>query len=174
MQLAVTILSNHSFDTIYELILSTLSCGCRIVDIKSSRFGDLHCAYFLVEGNWNQLSKYESTLHAIEKKMQIKIHSCRIEKKRVLEENMPYIIEVVGLESSDILNKVVTFLNERSIDVEEVSARRYPAPYLEAQLCAARFVISIPQNLSLFLFRDELMYVCDQINADVIFEPFRN
>jgi glycine cleavage system regulatory protein len=92
----------------------------------------------------------------------------------VLEENMPYIIEVVGLESSDILNKVMTFLNERSIDVEEVNARRYPAPYLDAQLCSARFVIAIPQNLSLFLFRDELMYVCDQINADVIFEPFRN
>lgn len=174
MQLAITLLSNHSFDTLSELILSTLTCGCRIVDVKASRFGDLHCAYFLVEGNWNQLSKYESTLHAIEKKMQLTIHSCRIEKKRALEESLPYIIEVVGLESSDILNKVVTFLNERNIDVQEVNARRYPAPYLETQLYSARFVIAIPQSLSLFLLRDELMYVCDQINADIIFEPFRN
>ncbi len=174
MQLAITILSHHTFDTLSQSILSTLTCGCHIVDVKASRFGDLHCAYFLVEGNWNQLSKYESTLHAIEKKMQLKIHSCRIEKKRVLDEAMPYIIEVVGLESSDILNKVITFLNERNIDVEEMNARRYPAPYLETQLYSARLVIAIPQSLSLFLLRDELMYICDQINADVIFEPFRN
>ena len=72
MQLAITVLSESPFNAISELILSTVTCGCRISDIKSSRFGDLHCAYLLVEGNWNQLAKYESTLHATEKKLQLK------------------------------------------------------------------------------------------------------
>jgi glycine cleavage system transcriptional repressor len=174
MQLAITVLSDSPFDTISELILSTVTCGCRIADIKSSRFGDLHCAYLLVEGNWNQLAKYESTLHATEKKLQLKIHSTRIEKKRVVTNEMPYLIEIIGLESSEALSKVVQFLGEKDIEVEEINGRRYQAPYLEAQLFSTRLVISIPSSVSLFQLRDELIYVCDQLNADLIFEPFRN
>ena len=174
MQLAITILSDNPFDAISELIFSTAACGCRISDIKSSRFGDIHCAYLLVDGNWNQLAKYESILHAIEKKLHGKIHSHRIEKKRESQNAMPYTVEIVGLESSDILHKVISFLSERNVDIEELNGRRYPAPYLDTQLFSARLVISIPQHISLFMLRDELMYVCDQINADIIFEPFRN
>lgn len=174
MQLAITILSDNPFDAISELILSTVACGCRIADIKSSRFGDLCCAHLLVEGNWNQLAKYESTLHAIEKKMNIKISTQRIEKKRILENSTPYIIEIIGLESTDSLQKVISFLGDREVEIEEIIGRRYPAPYLAAQLFSSRLVVSIPQNLSLFMLRDELMYVCDQINADIIFEPFRS
>jgi glycine cleavage system transcriptional repressor len=174
MQLAITILSDHPFDAISELILSTAACGCRIADIKSSRFSDMHCAYLLLDGNWNQLAKYESTLHAIEKKLHVKIHSLRIEKKRGSQNSMPYVVEIVGLESADILHKVISFLGERNVDIEEVSGRHYLAPYLDTLLFSARLVISIPQSISLFMLRDELMYVCDQINADIIFEPFRN
>jgi len=174
MQFVITILSDNPFDTISEIILSTAACGCRIADIKSSRFGDLNCAYLLVEGNWNELAKYESTLHATEKKLQLKIHCTRIEKKRVVTDEMPYLIEIIGLESCEALSKVVQFLGEKDIEVEEINGRRYQAPYLEAQLFSTRLVISIPPSVSLFQLRDELMYVCDQLNADLIFEPFRN
>ena len=161
MQFVITILSDNPFDTISEIILSTAACGCRIADIKSSRFGDLNCAYLLVEGNWNELAKYESTLHAIE-------------KKRELKNSMPYTVEIVGLENTDILHKVFSFLGERDVDIEEINGRHYSSPYLDTQLFSARLVISIPQSVSLFMLRDELMYTCDQINADIIFEPFRN
>ncbi len=174
MQLAITILSDSPFDAISELILSTVSSGCRIADIKSSRFGELHCAYLLVEGNWNQLAKYESMLHAIEKKLHLKIHSTRIEKKRQSADVMPYIIEIIGLENNDALSKVVLFLGDKEVDIEEISGRRYQAPYLEAQLFSTRLVISIPTKVSLFQLRDELMYLCDELNTDLIFEPFRN
>ena len=174
MQLAITILSDRTFDAISELILSTFSSGCHIVDIKSSRFSELHCAYLLVEGNWNQLAKYESMLHAIEKKLHLKIHSSRIEKTRQNGEAMPYVIEIIGLESNDTLSKIVCFLNDKGISIEEISGRRYQAPYLDAQLFSTRLVISIPVNVSLFQLRDELMYLCDELNTDLIFEPFRN
>ncbi len=172
MQLAITVLNDNPFGAIPELIFSTTAAGCRMVDLKSSRFGDLHCAYLLVEGNWNQLAKYESTLHATEKKFSAKIHSHRIEKPRVIEQSMPYIVEVIGLESNDILQKIMAFFNQRNVEIEEISGRRYPAPYLDAQLFSARFVIAIPNNVSMFMLRDDIMYICDQINADIIFEPF--
>ena len=87
---------------------------------------------------------------------------------------MPYVIEIIGLESNDTLSKIVCFLNDKGISIEEISGRRYQAPYLDAQLFSTRLVISIPVNVSLFQLRDELMYLCDELNTDLIFEPFRN
>jgi glycine cleavage system transcriptional repressor len=173
MQLAITLLGNADIDVIAEIILLNSTNQCRIIDLKSSTFADISCGYMLVEGNWNQLAKYESTLHAIEKKHGYKIHSTRIEKVRQLQNVTPYAIEVIGLESSELLSKVVVFFTDFQIEIEEINARRYPAPYLGAQLVSARFVIALPQNISLFQLRDELMNLCDLLNADLLFEPFK-
>jgi glycine cleavage system transcriptional repressor len=173
MQLAITILNNANIDAINELILMNSTNQCRIIDLKSSVFGELQCAYLLIEGNWNQLSKYESTLHAIEKKYDVKIHSARIEKNMSFEDLMPYSIEIVGLESSDIISKAILFFTDRHITIEEVNAHRYRAPYLNAQLLSARFVIACPKTVSLFQIREDLALICDEINADLFFEPFR-
>lgn len=171
MQLAITIMGNADDNIVGDIIMANGGNPCHIVDLKASIFSDKYCAYLLVEGNWNQLSKYESTLHAIQKKYGCSIHSQRVEKLKDVD-SFPIGIEVIGLESSDLLSKVILFFAERNIDIEEINAHRYPAPYLNAQLMSARFVISLAGD-SLFQLRDELMYLCDQLNVDLLFEPFK-
>ena len=173
MQLAITLLNNANMDVINELILMNSTNQCRIIDLKSSIFSELQCAYLLIEGNWNQLSKYESTLHAIEKKYDVKIHSARIDKNRPTVDLMPYSIEIIGLESTEIIRKAVLFFTNRDITIEEMNAHRYKAPYLNVQLLSARFVIALPTSVSLFQLREDLVLMCDEINADLFFEPFR-
>jgi glycine cleavage system transcriptional repressor len=171
MQLAITVMGDVKHNLISEIIRANANNQCRVVDLKSSIFSDTQCAYFLVEGNWNQLAKYESTLHAIQKKHDCSIHCHRIEKLNNVDD-LPIAVEVIGLESSELLNNVILFFNNKSIIIEETIARRYPAPYLNAQLISARFVVTLAGE-SLFQIRDELMYLCDQLNADLIFEPFK-
>lgn len=171
MQLAITVIGNADHDLITEIVLLNAGNQCRIVDLKSSIFSDTQCAYLLIEGNWNQLTKYESTLHAIQKKFDCSIYSHRIEKRKDKDE-LPIAVEVIGLESSDLLNKVILFFADKEIDIEEINARHYPAPYLNTKLMSARFVISLAGD-SLFQIRDELLYLCDQLNADLLFEPFK-
>lgn len=171
MQLAITIIGSADNDIITEIVLANAGNPCQIVDLKASVFSDTYCAYLLVEGNWNQLSKYESTLHAIQKKFDCSIYSHRVETGKNMD-FLPMSIEVIGLASSDLLNKVILFFADKDIDVEEINAHRYPAPYLNTQLMSARFVISITSD-SLFQLRDELIYLCDQLNADLLFEPFK-
>ncbi len=173
MQLAITLLGDADVDVIAEIILLDSTNSCRIVDLKSSVFADIRCAYLLVEGNWNQLAKYESTLHAIGKKHDYKIHHVRIESTRQLQNVTPYLIEIIGLERSELLSKIITFFSNYKIAIEDINARRYPAPYLDAQLVSVRFVIALPQNVSLFQMRDDLMNLCDLLNADLLFEPFK-
>lgn len=171
MQLAITIIGSADKNLIGEIVRANTGNSCQIVDLKSSIFNDTCCAYLLVEGNWNQLSKYESTLHAIQKKLDCSIYSHRVETDKN-QDVLPMSVEVIGLASSDLLNKLILFFSDKDIDVEDINAHRYPAPYLNSQLMTARFVISITGD-SLFQLRDELMYLCDSLNADLLFEPFK-
>lgn len=172
MQLAITILGSANHDLINELVRANTGNPCQIVDLKASIFSDTYCAYLLIEGNWNQLSKFESTLHAIQKKFNCLIHSQRTENVKNAD-MLPLSIEVIGLAGNDLLNQLILFFGEKNIDVLEINTHNYPAPYLDAKLTNARFVISLPNNESLFQLRDELMYLCDSLNADLLFEPFK-
>lgn len=172
MQLAITILGSANYDLMGEIVRANTGNPCQIVDLKASIFNDTYCAYVLVEGNWNQLSKYESTLHAIQKKFTCTIHSHRTENVKK-PEMLPLSVEVIGLASSDLLNTLILFFNDKEIDILEINTHNYPAPYLDAKLVNARFVISFSNNESLFQLRDDLMYLCDSLNADLLFEPFK-
>lgn len=172
MQLAITIIGSANYDIISEIVRANTGNSCQIVDLKVSIFSDTCCAYLLVEGNWNQLSKYESTLHAIQKKFDCSIYSHRTETVKN-QEMLPLSIEVIGLAGNDLLNKVILFFDDKDIDILEINTHNYSAPYLDAKLVNARFVISLSNNESLFQLRDELMYLCDSLNADLLFEPFK-
>lgn len=171
MQLAITILGQSTDGVVDAVIFATTNSQTHIVDLKSSLFNTTSCAYLLIEGNWNQLSKFESTLHAIQKKFDCSIHTHRVEAAKEIDV-MPMTVEVIGLASSGLLNKLTQFFREHGIEQQEVNARTYLAPYLNAQLMSAKFVITLG-NDSLFQLRDELMYLCDSLNADLLFEPFK-
>lgn len=171
MQLAITIIGDTDDGILEEIIMRNAEHQCQIVDLKASVFNDAYCAYLLVEGNWNQLSKYESTLHAIQKLLNCSIFSHRIENLKNVD-LLPISIEIIGLASSDLLNRAILFFADKDIDVIETNAHRYPAPYLNAQLMSARFIVSLAGE-SLFQLQDELMYLCNELNADLLFEPFK-
>lgn len=171
MQLAITILGQSNDGVVDAVIFATTSSQTHIVDFKSSLFNTTNCAYLLIEGNWNQLSKFESTLHAIQKKFDCSIHTHRVEAAKEIDV-MPMTVEVIGLASSGLLSKITQFFRERDIEQQEVSARTYPAPYLNVKLMSAKFIVTL-DNDSLFQLRDELMYLCDSLNADLLFEPFK-
>lgn len=171
MQLALTVLGKKNDGVVEDVIFATVTSHTNIVDLKSSIFDDTSCAHLLVEGNWNQISKFESILHAIEKKFDCKVHSHRVEAEKI-QESMLMTIEIIGMANCDLLGKISHFFREHQISPLEVLARVYPAPYLNMPLMSAKFVVPLG-NSSLFQLRDELMYLCDSLNADLLFEPFK-
>lgn len=171
MQLAITVLGKKNDSVVDEIIVATVTSHTNIIDLKSSIFNDTSCAYLLIEGNWNQISKFESIVHAIEKKFNCSIYSHRVEVLKN-DDLMLMTIEIIGLASCNLLGKVSLFFKNHQIIPYEVSGRVYPAPYLNTPLMSAKFVITVGES-SLFQLRDELMYLCDSLNADLFFEPFK-
>jgi glycine cleavage system transcriptional repressor len=173
MQLAITVLGSHQSRFMAEILPAIRDCKCRIVEIRSSIIGQSNAAYLLIQGNWNQIAKFESTLDAIQKRLEIKVQTLRTEAKDKTKECLPYSLETISLDHENIIESVATFLLDRDIDIEEITGSSYQAPYLQSSVFSSKFVILVPAAVSLLILREEFMDLCDQLNIDAILEPIK-
>ncbi|MFI3219660.1 MAG: ACT domain-containing protein, partial [Methylococcales bacterium] len=156
-----------------EILPAIRDCKCHIVEIRSSTIGQSTAAYLLIQGNWNQIAKFESTLDVIQKRLEIKVQSLRTEAKDKTKDCLPYSLETISLDHENIIESVATFLLDRDIDIEEITGSCYQAPYLQSSVFSSKFVILVPASVSLLMLREEFMDLCDQLNIDAILEPIK-
>jgi len=177
MQLAITVLGNNQINFIAEILPVVRDCNCNILEIRSSHLGQSAAAYLLIQGNWNQIAKFENTLDNIQKRLEIKIHSLRPDQKDKDKDKskdcVPYSLETISLDKNSVIESITSFLFDRDIDIEEISGSSYQAPYIQTSVFSTKFIILIPPQLHLLSLREEFLDFCDQSNIDAILEPIK-
>ena len=175
MQLAITILSNNQTNFIGEILPIVRDCSCNILEIRSSRLGQSAAAYLLIQGNWNQIAKFETSLDNIEKRLEIKIHTLRPEQKDKSKgkDCVPYSLETISLDKDSVVESITSFLFDRNICIEEITGSSYQAPYIQSSVFSTKFIILVPPLLPLLSLREEFLDFCDQLNIDAILEPIK-
>jgi len=173
MQLAITALGNNQINFIAEILPAVRDCNCNILEIRSSRLAQSTAAYMLIQGNWNQIAKLESTLDVIQKRLDIKIHLLRPDQKDKGKDCVPYSLETISLDRDNIIESIATFLFDRGIDIEEITGSSYQAPYVQSAVFSTKFVILVPPQTHLLSLREEFLDFCDQLNIDAILEPIK-
>jgi glycine cleavage system transcriptional repressor len=173
MQLAITALGNNQINFIAEMLSAVRDCNCNIIEIRSSRLAQSAAGYLLVQGNWNQIAKLENVLEAIQKRMEIKIHTLRPDAKDKGRDCVPYSLETISLDKENVIESITSFLIDREIDIEEITGSSYFAPYIQTPVFSTKFIILIPPRLHLLSLREEFLDFCDQLNIDAILEPIK-
>lgn len=174
MRLAITILGEKSTAFIAEVLTTTSTHKCNILELSFSDFShSATAAHLLVEGNWNYLAKLETSLVHLQKRLNIKVCTVHLESQDVVAHAMPYSLEIIAISYEDILQDIMSFLSTHQIVVKEIRSSTYPAAYTQTPLCHANFVLLIPLEIHLILFREELINFCDDCNIDAIFEPIK-
>jgi glycine cleavage system transcriptional repressor len=175
MQLAITVLGNNQINFIAEILPVVRDCNCNIVEIRSSHLGQSAAAYLLIQGNWNQIAKFENTLDNIQKRLEIKIHTLRPEQKDKVKgkDCVPYSLETISLDKDSVVESITSFLFDRDIEIEELTGSSYQASYIQSAVFSTKFIILIPPQLHLLSLREEFLDFCDQLNIDAILEPIK-
>ncbi len=173
MELAITALGNNQINFIAEILPAVRDCKCNILEIRSSRLAQANAAYLLIQGNWNQIAKFESTLDIIQRRLDIKIHTLRPDQKDKINECVPYSLETISLNRDNVTESITSFLFDRGIAIEEITGSCYQAPYIQTSVFSTKFVILIPPQLHLLSLREEFLDFCDQLNIDAILEPIK-
>jgi len=175
MQLSITALGSNQINFIVEILPAIRDCNCSILEIRSSRLGKSAAAYLLVQGNWNQIAKLETTLDNIQKRLDIKLHLLRPEQKDKEKDKdcLPYSLETISLDRDNVIESITSFLFDRDVAIEEISGSSYQAAYIQSAVFSTKFIILIPSQLPLLNLREEFLDFCDQLNIDAILEPIK-
>ncbi len=175
MQLAITALGKNTICSLNDILSVINNCGCSIVELKTSNLSRASSLYLLSEGDWSQIAKLEHLLESLSDRQEIQIQTFRpIVDERISNEGIPYKLETVSLFRHDIVQDLITFLHSRNIYVEEVFANRYQAAYFQSPVFSTKFIISIPAEIRILSFREEILDFCDNLNLDAIIEPIKH
>lgn len=174
MQLAITVLGKKSTPFIPDVLAAITTCKCNIIELNISRFSQsIVAACLLVQGNWNYLAKLENNLDNLQKRLEIKIHTLHTEEQKNTDELIPYSLETISIDREGIIQDMIIFLLSQHVVIAEVKASCYTAFYSQTPLLSTKFVILLPSDIQLILFREEILAFCENCNVDAIFEPLK-
>lgn len=173
MQLAITALGTNSNHYLNDVLSAINNCKCNLIELRTSQLAQASAAYFLIEGDWNQIAKLENLLENLQHRLDIQIQIIRPTGSPPSPQGIPYSLETMSLYRNDIVQDITTFLMSRKIFIEELSASRYQAPYCNSPVFSTRFIVSIPSDIRLLSFREEFLDFCDNLNLDAILEPIK-
>ncbi|MCK5830085.1 MAG: transcriptional regulator [Methylococcales bacterium] len=171
MQLAITALGNNPTNFINKILDTVSSCDCQVLTLKSSCLNQAVACYLLVNGNWNQIAKLESTLTNLQILLNINIHSLRPDSTPKRSESIPYFLESISASPNNVIENMSSFLYERDVYIEDINARFFQASYNQTKVFSVKFILSIPIKLKIRSLREDLQDFSFKFNIDILFNP---
>ncbi|HEX2668490.1 MAG TPA: glycine cleavage system protein R [Gammaproteobacteria bacterium] len=171
--LVVSVLAQDRPGILHDLARVVRDCGCNVVESRMTVLGGEFSMLLLVSGNWNTVTKLESTLPKLEKSLGLTLSSRRTGERAPREDLLPYAVDVVCLDQPGIIFNLANFFAERNIGVAELSTRSYTAAHTGAPMFAVQMSVNIPADTHVGRLREDFMEFCDNLNLDAIMEPIK-
>ncbi|MCF6204074.1 MAG: transcriptional regulator [Methylococcaceae bacterium] len=171
MQLTITALGSSSTCFISKILKAISNCNCQVLSLKYSSLAQVNATYLLVNGNWNQIAKLETTLEGLQKKLEIHFHTLRTDSLQKKSKSIPYSLEIVSLPGKNIVEEIIIFLVDQEICIEEINVKQYQPSITQANLFLVDFILSVPEKIIIPVLRDELHIFSENLNLDLIFNP---
>ena len=173
MQLALTVLGKSRTAYIEQLLMAINQCKCAVLEIRATDLSGMTAGYLLVEGNWNHIAKLENVFENLEKQLKIQIYKSRQDKKGENPAGLPYMIEAMTIDQSDIMLNLIAFLSTHNINIIEIKSSRYLDSYTQMPILSTKLIVIIPSDQRLLQLREEFLDFCDNLNLDAILEPIK-
>lgn len=173
MQLAITVLGNKTNEFIVETLSAASSCQCNVLEMRTSNLTQVAGLYLLMDGNWNHIAKLEGILDAMAKRLVMQISFLRPETNNRGPAGVPYTLETISMDKKDLMFSVTSFLVERGIVIEEITASRHQASFFNNTVFSSKYILLVPEHVRILSLREEFLDFCDSLNIDAILEPIK-
>jgi glycine cleavage system transcriptional repressor len=173
MQLAISVLGDQTKEFIAETLSAVSACHCNVLELRSSNLTQITAIYMLMDGNWNHIAKLEGMLDAIAKRLLMQISFLRPKIDQRVPLGIPYTLETISIDKKDLLVDITTFLIEREVIIEEITASRHQAAFFNNTVFSSKFILLVPDQIRVFTLREEFLDFCDNLNIDAILEPIK-
>ncbi len=159
-------------DIISELSRACLQCGCNLLNTKINLLGEDLALVLFLSGNWGAIAKMETTLPSLEQRLGLSIQARRTQEPNVVEQLMPYTIQITAIDRTGILTEISDFFQKLGVQTEEISAHT-SITNPGTRMALLHFKINVPEKVHLATLREDFMAYCDKKNLDAFIEPLR-
>lgn len=171
--LVVSVLGADKPGIANELTAAASEHNCNIVDSRMAVLGGEFAVIMMLSGSWSSIAKFESNVSALEKKLGLLTLVKRTEMTTSRSNLMPYIIQVVALDSSGIIKEISTFFSSQFINIENLQTDTYNAPHTGAPMLVLNMTVNIPVSMHIADLRERFTLFCDDLNLDASMEPLK-
>ncbi len=144
---------------------------CNILNCYMSTISGLQCCIILVAANWSDLAKLETGLSALQTEQGLSIITNRPTNTPATEGYLPYMAQVIGIDSPGTIGALMQFFLAQEITIEAL--RSETMSMNNTPLTTITVAINIPLNMSIADLRDQFLLLCDELNIDGNLEPER-
>lgn len=172
--LAIHAMGAHSAGLLTLLSHACTQSGCLMVESRWSLLGELFSFSGLLRGTWGAIAKLEAALPTLEKRTETVITVKRTQLASSITNRIPYSIQVIALQSANVLSEAVSFLEGEGAQIEDLHLSPYVAPRTGAAMLVLSITISIPDGIHLSTLRDNFIVYCEERNLDAAMEPYKH
>lgn len=168
--LIITALGPDQQTIVKDLIQLSAKHQCNIQDSRMTTLGAHTGLIMLVSGNWSSIARLETAVTSLQSKG-ISAMVKRTEIPKVSDSFLPYLVQVVALDSPGIIYEICDFFNLQNIKINELQSNPFTASYTGTAMITITLSISVPADINLSDLRENFMLLCDELNVDGIIEP---
>lgn len=159
---------NTAIDQLIGLIAKT---QCYIEESRLSALGADFAGILRVAGNWSAIAKLETAILNIGEDAQIVIELKRTQLTKLEGDFLPYLVQVVALDTPDLVYEIITFYSVQNIQIIDLQTDPFKTHHAETTMLTISLRLNIPAHLSIADLRERFMILCDELNVDGVMEP---
>lgn len=171
--LALSALGPDSPTVVQDLTDLVLESGCNILESRVTRLGTEVGMQLLIAGNWRTQARLQETIPARARKLGLEVAVHESTEAAITQDMVPYAIDLLAVDQAGIVFRIVRFLTQREVAVNDLSSTTYVAQLTGTRMVSLHVTVAIPARLHIATLREEFMMLCDEMNLDAVLEPMK-
>lgn len=169
--ITLTFLADDYKTAINEVIYLASKHQCHIEESRMSTLGNIFAGIMHFAGHWNNIAKLEESLLAFQANKELQLYFKRCEPLNVTGNFLPYLAQVVALDTPGLVYDVSRFFSEQQIYVIDLHSEPFTTGHSDTMMLTISLRINIPAEINISDLRERYMILCDELNVDGIMEP---
>lgn len=169
--LNITFCTQQQRTAISQLIYLITKNQCHVEESRMTMLGTEFTGMMRVAGNWSAIAKVEAGIISLQNESDIKIQCKRGKSLKIEGNHLPYLAQVVALDTPEVVHEVSHFFAAQNILIVDLQTDPFKTNYSDTMMLTLSLRISIPATINIADLREHFMVLCDDLNIDGIIEP---
>lgn len=146
---------------------------CWIIRSHITVLGTAFGMLIQINGQWNHITKLETSLTNLMKKHNFSIRTIRCNGLEYTEKLITYTVDIITTQRPEIIPTLSQFFMQQNINISDMHCETFAARLTGTEMMSLTMKIHIPADISLAELREEFITLCDELNLDAVLEPER-